>query len=144
MKRLIVLAALVAACIANAQVVHVFWQKVSYVTTQNLTGSAPSATTDGYSLGDLVTYQMSVCAQSGATLSGAGTLQAYVYSSAQAAWTRSPALDLTVNVSAATAQCQAWLNLPVYVHSGRIKYVPNAVTVSAGTTVSVALEGTAE
>lgn len=80
-----------------------------------------------------------LCAATGQTLGGAGTLEAYYYDPAVGLpWMRNPDLDLTVDLSATSCggspcRCRIWLDLP----SGAIKpgyflYATNGITVSGG------------
>lgn len=95
------------------------------------TGSAPSGATDGQSLEDLVAVSVVASADSGQTLSGAGTLQCYLYDPVIARWSRAPALDLSCN----TASIRD-LTFPVMEvlgpRGGRVKWVPASVTISSG------------
>lgn len=106
-----------------------------------LSASAPSGATAGIPLTSLKSIQVAVSADSGATLSGAGTLQAYFYDATFARWARVPALDLAV--STASVRDLAFESFAVTgERSGaRIAFVPAAVTVSAGTTVRVHILG---
>lgn len=111
---------------------------VEFSASQNLTGSAPASATDGIALRGIVGYRLSVCATSTNTLSGAGTVLAYVYVPTQGAWARNPSLDFTM--SASSVKCQLFPDIISYIHWGQLKYVPSGVTVSGGTTVSTLIE----
>lgn len=104
------------------------------------TGTAPTGMNEGMTLYGVVAYRLSVCAASGQTLSGAGTLQAYRYDSAENQWIRNKGLDQTVNASA--VQCQTFPDVAVSGGQlGRIRFVASSVTVSGGSTLDVLLEG---
>lgn len=94
------------------------------------TEPAPTLSTQGQSLVGLKGVSVTVEADSGQTLSGAGTLQAYTWDPVAAGWARNPDLDLPVTVSA--ARRQSFLGIWVPAPTGRIAYAPNGVTVSAG------------
>jgi len=97
-----------------------------------------AAATDGASLRSASGWDVYVEADSGQTLSGAGTLQAYWYSDNQARWMRAPDFDITIPAAAASNRGYYALagspgkGIPVLVQSGRIGYAPNGVTVSSG------------
>src|SRR4051812_46307439 len=74
--------------------------------SQSLTRGAPTLATEGMSLVGVKGFRVSICAQSGQTLSGAGSLRAYLYHSDAALWMRNPSLDLSV--TAAGVRCQAF------------------------------------
>lgn len=102
----------------------------AFGTTSPVTGAAPTLATDGQDLSDLIALGVQVASANGTTLSGAGTLQAWVYDSAVALWARAPYLDITVS---ATTQAQAFNpSLVTLPRKSRIKWVPNGVTFSAG------------
>lgn len=115
---------------------------------QILTAAAPSASTDGMDSTGIKGYRVTLCATSGNTLSGAGTLHAYYFSvPAGGLWTRNPGLDLPVTVTAtscagAACRCQTFPDLEAQSKiKGRVKWATSAVTVSGGTTVDVNVEG---
>lgn len=95
------------------------------------TGSAPSGATDGQPLEDLSAVTVIAAADATRTLSGAGTLECYVYDDVTALWSRLPACDLSCNTASVRS-----LAFPVMEVLGprasRIKWVPNGVTISAG------------
>jgi hypothetical protein len=74
---------------------------------------------------------VTLAADAGQTLSGAGTLTAYVYHPDLGAWSRAPDLDLGVS---STVRAQTWFvgTVPVGRPGSRIAYVPTGVTMSAG------------
>lgn len=116
--------------------------------TQNLTGSAPSAADDGIELAGMVGWSVTVSAPSGQTITG-GSLTCYFYApvsstgGTRAAVTRRwTPCDSRLNITPTTGvRDPPSLNFVTYVRSGRIAYVPNAITLSgAGTTVDVTIE----
>jgi hypothetical protein len=103
----------------------------TFGTTSPVTGSAPTLSRPTGSL--LQTSPPSpsmIDAGTGVTLSGAGTLQAYVYDPSVAVWARMPAFDLSVTGTTRTQAFQAFQVLGP--RNARIKWVPSAVTFSAG------------
>lgn len=116
--------------------------------SQLLTGTAPTAKTEGQPLKGLtaLTVVVETAVPASQTLSGAGTLLCYMWDSfdgsakggpaAVGAWSRCPAGDLSVTLTAVPRQ--AFGAYPVIGARGaRIMWVPSGVTVSAGTTVTV-------
>lgn len=95
-------------------------------------GSAPSAASDGVALQAATGLRLRLCADSGQTLSGAGTLSAYVRDETDGLWTRVPALDKTVPASASGLRCVGWDENAVLLPYGATVYVPAGVTVSGG------------
>jgi hypothetical protein len=112
-------------------VVHVVDQ------SEALTGSAPTASTEGVSLHFAKSYRIVVSAPVGQTLSGAGTLQAYFYSP-NTGWARDPDQDLTLSVSG--SRSQVFSDVLVGPPMGRLRYVGNGITVSSGSAVNVHYE----
>lgn len=114
-----------------------------------LTGAVPTAATSGgLSLNEVQGFRVSVCAESGQTLAGAGALNAYYVNHNTNLAQRNPGLDKSVSVTAtscagAACRCQVFPDdentNPAL--GGQVFFVPNAVTVSGGTTVTVRIEG---
>lgn len=97
------------------------------------TGSAPSANTDGATLAQMRAIAIRLCAASGQTLSGAGTLEVYFMDEVDELWSIVPELELTVDASAASKRCTMVLSdreMPL--GTGRVAVVPSAVTLSGG------------
>lgn len=117
--------------------------KRSLSESQALTRAAPTASSDGMALDNLAGYRVSVCAESGQTLSGSGNLRAYLYHGDVGLWMRNPALDLAVSVSG--ARCQVFPDIePAAREIGenhRVLYAADTVGVSGGTTVTVRIDG---
>ena len=89
-------------------------------------------TTAGASLTNVGGYTVFLEADAGQTLSGSGTLYAYLYNPQTSKWHYAPDLSFVVP-SSATGQSGVGF-IGVYVSSpwGRVCYRPNAVGVSAG------------
>jgi hypothetical protein len=94
-----------------------------------VTCDAPTLATQGLSLDNVQGYSVTACAASSQTLSGAGTLTAYVYDDAVGLWSRIPELDLTVGT--ATIRCITFLGVWAAAPRGRVAYVPTTVTASS-------------
>lgn len=109
----------------------------TFGTSSPVSGSAPTASTDGQPLGDLDAVTVVVDAGLGVTLSGAGTLQAYMYDGSVGVWAR--ALDYDLSVTATTrAQSFVAFDIPGG-RNTRFKWVPNAVTFGGGGSGGVAV-----
>ena len=103
----------------------------SYEVHASGTGSAPSGATDGQPVGDLIAVTVVAAADSGQTLSGAGTLQAYIYDASTGLWSRMPGADLSVTSSAVRSMAFQALDV-LGGRAGRVKWVPTGVTISSG------------
>lgn len=135
MKRFLVVA--VVGLLALPALAYTYRQ---FAQTQNLTGVAPTTdATDGMSLVGVEGYRVTVSAPSGQTITG-GTLRCYVYSGPLARWARcAAAMDLTPTTG---VRDYVSPDVIVGVGAGRVKYIPNAITLSgAGTTVETYVEG---
>lgn len=97
---------------------------------QSLTQSAPTLVTEGLDLNDVEGFRVTVCAASGQTLSGAGSMQAYLWDNDLGLWARNPDLDFNVT---ATTRCQVSPDFQVMVAAGRVYFAATGVTVSSGT-----------
>lgn len=111
--------------------------------SQALTRAAPAAATEGISMLRVQGFRVSVCATNGNTLSGTGSLQAWLYNPAADLWMRNPGLDLQVTASG--VRCQVFPDFSVSTvapASGEFRtvFATSAVTVSAGTTVDVRID----
>lgn len=115
---------------------------------QALTRAAPAladfTVTSGSTIGksldlaDVAGFRVSICAEATRTLSGAGNLRAYWYDLRASEVMRNPSLDLAVT---GTTKCQVFPDQMVVTPRGRVLYVSDGVTVSAGTTVDVRITG---
>jgi hypothetical protein len=112
--------------------------------SQDLTRADPTLSSEGMSLeapgGSPVRgFMVSVCAESGETLSGGGHLRAWLYHPDAGLWMRNPDLDL--EVSASSVRCRVWPDLRTgYLGARRMLFASDAVTVSGGTTVMVRID----
>ena len=104
-------------------------------TTSPVTGTSPvSATPDTAKHLKLTTARaitVTVCAPSGQTLSGAGTLDNYDYISSIALWAYSPTTQLSLS-SCSGLRCCTW-ELEVLFGGGKLTtWIPTGVTFSGG------------
>jgi hypothetical protein len=99
-------------------------------TSSPVTGAAPTDATDGQPLKDLDGITVQIAAASPRTLSGAGSLDCYVYDAYVALWARMPAFDFSVTGTTRTMAFPAYE--VVAPRGARIKWVPTGVTFSAG------------
>ena len=96
------------------------------------TRAAPTSTAEGMSLYTVSSFRLEVCAASGQTLSGTGTVQIYWCNSVTGLCDRNPGLDVSVT---ATTRCQAF---PDFLVTARLAFdstvvaAPNGVGVSGG------------
>ncbi len=133
---LLVLAAGLIPATSEAQDISgttAYWTEV-----QLLTRAAPTLVTEGLNLRGVIGFRVTVCANATRTLSGTGTLQAYVWDNDLLRWIRNPALDISVSTSG--VRCLAFPDIRTAAASGRVLFAANAVTVSAGTTVDVQIK----
>lgn len=102
----------------------------TFGTTSPVSGSAPSAAIDGQPIAMIDGMTVVVDAGAATTLSGAGTLQAYVYDGRVGAWARWTSGDFSVT---GTTRAQAFVvpTMPAQ-RNARVKWVPNGVTFAAG------------
>lgn len=105
-------------------------------------GTAPTTgPNDGMMLYGVVSYRLTICAVSGQTLSGAGTMLAYRYDGAlELPWV--PNAGLNQPVTASGSRCTTFPDfLVVGAQPGRVRFVASGVTVSGGATLDVLLDG---
>jgi len=100
---------------------------------------AAISSTTSLNLWNVMGYRVVVCAESGQTLSGSGTLDAYVWDHSLGLWI--PNNDLNLTVDEAVARCQAFPDGETRARVGRVMYIANNVTVSGGTNVVVSIIG---
>jgi hypothetical protein len=84
----------------------------------------------GATVADAMGYYVCVEADSGQTLSGAGSLKAYAWNPLSGVWARVPDLDLATTT--ATIRGLGFIGNEVISRRGRIAYVPSGVTYSSG------------
>lgn len=99
----------------------------------------PTANTEGMNLAGVAGYRLKICAASGQTLTGAGTMKAWTYDADEGVWTRGKDLDQAVTES--TKRCQTFPDFVVPVHSDRVLFAASGVTVSGGAGLDVLLRG---
>lgn len=113
--------------------------------TQALTRAAPGVMeftpSASLKLLGLSGFRVTVCAESGQTLSGAGTLSIYMLDELSGLVTRNPGLDMSVTASG--NRCQTFPDLVVAGSRGDGWMIAAAtgITVSGGTTVTVRYRG---
>ena len=139
MKKILVLAALLALIPIQAHAAAGVWADLgapigpysrSFVCAQaGVTCDAPTLATDGVRLNGVGGVVVTVCAALGQTLSGAGTLTAYVYNEATSTWANAP--DYNITVTGTTVRCQNFAPFWVADQHGRIAWVPTTVTASS-------------
>ncbi len=117
----------------------------TYTSTQTAAdanaASIPTLVTHGVALRDRSTgIRVTLSAESTRTLSGAGTLQAYYWNPSLSRWCRNPDLDITVAAAHASVRDVTFPDTAIFVPGGRLFYIANTVTVSAGTTVVLTVE----
>jgi hypothetical protein len=99
------------------------------------TESAPSdglTPVDGLGaiLSDAKGFYVTVEADSGQTLSGAGSLLCHLWNPISGVWARCPDMDFTVSI--ASKRGMGFLGAEVVSGRGRVAYVPSGVTFSSG------------
>jgi hypothetical protein len=94
------------------------------------TEAAPTLVTDGCLITDLDGLTIHVEADSGQTLSGAGTLKAWLWNDNSLVWSRAP--DLDKSVSTASVRAVSFLGDAVVSARGRIAFEISGVTASSG------------
>lgn len=108
----------------------------TFGTTSPVSGSAPTAIdgSDGQPVADFSAITVVAECPASQTLSGAGTLECYVFDPDVGGWARRKEADLSVNVATTTTRRQTWtveLDAP---RNAYVKWVPAAVTFSGGST----------
>jgi hypothetical protein len=115
-----------------------------FTESQALTRAAPTLSTEGVSMSQITAFRVSVCATTGNTLSGSGTLKAYLYNPAVGLWMRNPSLDVAVTNSGERCQVFPDFTVTSIAVTGsapyRTLFATSAVTVSGGTTVDVRID----
>lgn len=135
--RILLVVSLLSPLIAKAQSSDLAGTTRVSSEVQILTRAAPTLGSEGMTLRDVAGFRVAVCAEVGQTLSGAGTLLAYVYDNDLAQWIRNKPADLSLTVIQATVRCAVFPDSETRVSSGRLLYAASGVTVSGGTTVTV-------
>lgn len=145
-KTLALLTLAVVALAAPAFAAITYWSE-----SQTAAGrAAPTpGSTEGLPLGSARGLRVTVCAASGNTLAGAGSVHIYYQDPQDLLWKRNPGLDLAISVTAtacagAACRCQAFpdLNVATYSVGGRVLGAASGITLSAGTNVTVSIHAT--
>lgn len=95
-------------------------------------GTAPSGATAGAPIAQATAVLVRVCADESATLSGAGSLQAYFRDETDGLWSRAPGLDKALSAADSGERCATFPGTEVHVSYGRLSWVPSGVTLSTG------------
>jgi hypothetical protein len=146
MKTLFAIAAIASALViagtAYAQEAYGPWNEDQACSGGTCTRSpaTPVGTLDGMRMSSTKGYRVSVCAVSGQTLSGAGTLLAWRYNAARLLWERNKDLDRAVAVSGVRCAAFADTPVPAQIVSDRVLYAASGVTVSGGATINVRVD----
>lgn len=108
---------------------------VTFTETQALTRAEPFQASDGFSLTGFKGLRVTLCAASGQTLSGSGTLRArYLSPKAGSRWAKGGGRDLVIPSAAAGASCWTFDDMDITVDSGRALWIADGVTASGGST----------
>lgn len=146
MKRLL-LAFMLAATTVQAGT-SVYFSEVEAL-TRAYPNTNPLSGVRGVRMRQPTGYRVSICAELGQTLAGAGTINMYYWSFATGSpdvWYMNPQLTETISVTATSCQgapcrCQTFSDRDVTAHiDGFLEPATNGVTVSGGTTVTVFVE----
>lgn len=118
----------------------------TFGTTSPVTGAAPTVAADGVPITGDASFTVFVTAPAAQTLSGAGSMLAYLWDPVQLLWARAPDADKAITVSGTQstsfiAVCTPFRNLSTNLPQ-RIKYVPSGVTFTGGSGLFVVLEPT--
>jgi len=103
------------------------------------TRSDPTLATEGMSLASVSGYRLKICAVSGQTLTGAGTMKAWAYDADEGVWTRAKDLDQAVTES--TKRCQSFPDFLSGTQRDRVLFAASGVTVSGGSGLDVLIAG---
>lgn len=104
----------------------------SVKSVQTTSDSAPSAGTDGMSLQSVAGFKVTLEADSGQTLSGAGTLTCFTWDDLIAGWARYSDGDITVPAAVASNRRYGAVPFQVLAPRGRIAFITSGITVSGG------------
>lgn len=140
MKKMISVAIL--CCFAFAAQADIAAENPYFSEAQALTRAVPTSASfvsgTALRLDNLNGYSIMLCAASGQTLSGAGSLQAYKFDDRRGLVSRNPSRDLPVTVTSTSCQgaacrCQNWDDVPLADGLGWALFAATGVTVSSGT-----------
>lgn len=104
----------------------------SVKSVQTTSDSAPTLAADGMSLQSVAGFRVVLEADSGQTLSGAGALTCFTWDDSIAGWARLSDADITVPAAIASNRRYGAVSFQVQAPRGRVAFIANAVTVSAG------------
>lgn len=142
--RVLLLLSVLVAAVAAAHSFRYSYEWASSGTAQPCTAGTctradPTSATEGMSLAGVPGFRLTICAASGQTLSGAGTMKAWVYHPDEAAWARNADLDQTVTVSG--KRCQVFPDFLTGVpNNNRVLFAASSVTVSGGSGLDVLVD----
>ncbi len=109
------------------------WSEAQALTRAAPTASCLAATSpEGADWRNVRGFNVTLEADTGQTLSGAGNLRAWRYDFILAAWVRVPELDLTVPAGASGLRRYGWGDRTTEVRTGCVLYAADSVTVSGG------------
>ncbi len=94
--------------------------------------------TDGALVGDMRSFRITVCAESGQTLSGGGSIEIGYRVPALGVYAENKGLKLFMSVSG--ARCESFPDFIVGPERGRVYPRASSVTVSGGTTLTIYVE----
>jgi len=104
--------------------------------------SAPTSNAEGANISSANGYRLSICAASGQTLSGAGTMQAYWCDTLTALCYRNPLNDQNVTGAVSGQRCVTWPDFQIAAITGNpdsVVFAASAVTVNGGSALTVQL-----
>lgn len=104
----------------------------SVKSVQTTSDSAPALATDGMSLQSVAGFKVVLEADAAQTLSGAGSLTCFTWDDAIAGWARYSDADITIPAAIASNRRYGAVSFQVQAPRGRVAFVANGVTVSAG------------
>lgn len=153
MRRIVIWALLfVALPVAAATGTQRIYAARLWSESQALTRAAPTLATEGWEVapsqrGPSVGYSVVIQAPTGQTLSGAGTVEAWVYDSTFG-WHRygDTTLDVTSLAGCTGLQTCEFTGFQIFgpYPGGRMLYAAKGVTISSGSAVTVAIKGVAD
>jgi hypothetical protein len=115
-----------------------FFEESQALTRANPSGNPAllsASATRPLSLVGVTRYRVTVCAESGATLTGTGTIRLWLYTPGLSAWGYGTVLTVTTT----GARCQPW-GLLTDVRAGWLHPTAVSIGVSGGTTVTIRVD----
>lgn len=104
----------------------------SVKSVQTTNDSAPTVASEGMSLQSVAGFKVVLEADSGQTLSGAGSLACFTWDDSIAGWARLSDADITVPAAITSNRRYGAVSFQVQAPRGRIAFIASSVTVSAG------------